>query len=140
VDSPKVVITTAEQRGVKTVGHNASQAALAPRGFITGAENKWETVYKTFAGMIAKGQKLPNTFFGGYDRDMVASTPFGAGASEAARNAATAAIAELKVGKPIFAGPIKGNTGKVVIDKTYGNYDPFLDRMNFLVEGVHGSV
>lgn len=140
VDSPKVVIETAEHRGVKTLGHNASQASLAPKGFITGAENKWETVYKTFATMIAKGQKLPNTFFGGYDKDMVRSTPFGAGATEAARKAATEAMAELKAGKPIFVGPIKSNTGKVVIDKTYGNYDPFLDRMNFLVEGVVGSV
>ncbi|MEO6854141.1 MAG: BMP family ABC transporter substrate-binding protein, partial [Rhodoferax sp.] len=96
--------------------------------------------YKSFAGMIAKGEKLPNTFFGGYDKDMVQSTPFGAGASEHARTAATAAIAELKVGKPIFVGPIKSNTGKVVIDKSYGNYDPFLDRMDFLIEGVNGTV
>jgi simple sugar transport system substrate-binding protein len=140
VDSPKVIVETAEQHGVKTLGHNASQASLAPKGFITGAENKWETVYKGFAASIAKGEKLPNTFFGGYDKDMVTSTPFGAGATEAARNAATAAIAELKAQKPIFAGPIKSNTGKVVIDKTYGNYDPFLDRMNYLVEGVIGSV
>jgi simple sugar transport system substrate-binding protein len=140
VDSPKVVIGTAEAKGIKTLGHNASQAKLAPKGFITGAENKWETVYKSFAAKIAKGEKLPNTFFGGYDKDMVASTPFGAGANEKARNAALAAIAEVKAGKLIFAGPIKGNTGKVVIDKPYGLYDPFLDRMDYLVEGVNGSI
>jgi basic membrane protein A and related proteins len=139
VDSPKVIVEAAERLGVKTLGHNASQAKLAPKGFITGAENKWETVYKAFAASIAKGEKLPNTFFGGYDKDMVMSTPFGAGASEKARNAANAAIAELKAGKPIFVGPIKSNKGVVVIDKSYGNYDPFLDKMNYLVEGVVGS-
>ena len=32
VDSPKVVIETAEGRGVKSCGHNASQAPLAPNG------------------------------------------------------------------------------------------------------------
>ncbi len=140
VDSPKVIVEAAEKRGAKTLGHNASQASLAPKGFITGAENKWETVYKAFAASIAKGENLPNTFFGGYDKDMVASTPFGAGASDKARNAATAAMAEMKAGKPIFAGPVKSNTGKVVIDKAYDNYDPFLDRMDFLVEGVVGSM
>ena len=140
VDSPKVIVEAAERLGVKSVGHNASQASLAPKGFIIGAENKWETVYKAFAASIAKGEKLPNTFFGGYDKDMVASTPFGAGATDKARNAATAAVAELKAGKPIFVGPIKSNTGTVVIDKTYGNYDPFLDRMNFLIEGVAGKL
>ena len=49
VDSPKVVIETAEKRGVKTCGHNASQAPLAPKGFITGAEYKWITIYKGYA-------------------------------------------------------------------------------------------
>lgn len=140
VDSPKVVIETAERKGVKTLGHNASQARLAPKGFITGAENKWETVYKSFAASIAKGEKLPNQFFGGYDKDMVFSTPFGAGAGENSRNAALAAIAELKAGKPIWTGPVKTNTGKIGIDKAYGNYDPVLDRMDFLIEGVQGSV
>ena len=71
---------------------------------------------------------------------MVFSTPFGAGASDAARNAALAAIADLKAGKPIWTGPVKANTGKVGVDKAYGNYDPFLDRMDFLIEGVAGSV
>ncbi len=140
VDSPKVVIETAEKAGVKTLGHNASQAQLAPKGFITGAENKWETVYKSFAADVGAGKKLPNQFFGGYDKDMVLSTPFGAGASEQARKAATTAIADLKAGKPIFVGPVKSNTGKLVIDKTYGNYDPYLDRMDYLIEGVVGSV
>jgi len=140
VDSPKIVIETAERKGIKTLGHNASQARLAPKGFITGAENKWETVYKSFAASIARGEKLPNQFFGGYDKDMVLSTPFGAGASEKARNAALAAIADLKAGKPIWTGAVKGNGGKGGVDKAYGNYDPFLERMDFLIEGVAGSL
>lgn len=140
IDSPKVVIETAEGRGVKSCGHNASQADLAPKGFITGAELKWETVYKSFAGLIAKGEKLPNMVIGGYDKDMVASTTFGAGASEPARAAALAAIAELKAGKPIFTAGIKSNTGKLITDKDYGLYDPFLEHTDYLVEGVVGSV
>ena len=77
-----MVIETAEKRGVKTCGHNASQAPLAPDGFITGAEYKWETIYKGFAANLAKGEKLPNLVAGGYEADMVRNTPFGAGASE----------------------------------------------------------
>ena len=56
VDSPKVVIETAEGRGVKTCGHNANQAPLAPKGFITGAEYKWTTIYSQFADMLPKGE------------------------------------------------------------------------------------
>ena len=140
IDSPKVVIETAEKRGVKSCGHNANQADLAPKGFITGAELKWGTIYKDFAGMIGKGEKLPNMVIGGYDKDMVASSPFGAGVSEAGRNAATAAIADLKAGKPIFVSGVKSNTGKVITSKDTPLYDPSLEATDYLVEGIVGTV
>ncbi|MDX2201687.1 MAG: BMP family ABC transporter substrate-binding protein [Hyphomicrobiaceae bacterium] len=140
VDSPKVVIETAEKRGVKTLGHNASQAPLAPKGFITGAEYKWETIYKAYAAKLGKGEALPNFFTGGYHNDMVQNTPYGAGATPEAIKAADAAIADLKAGKPIYVGPLKDNKGNLVIGKSYDNYDPFLDGMNYLLEGVVGSI
>ena len=46
----------------------------------------------------------------------------------------------LKADKPIYVGPLKDNTGKVVIDKAYDNNDPYLDGMNYLLEGVVGSI
>ena len=140
VDSPKVVIETAEGRGVKTLGHNASQAPLAPKGFITGAEYKWETIYKGYADNIAKGEPLPNFMIGGYNNDMLRNTAYGAGATPEAIAAADAAIAGLKASKPIYVGPLKDNTGKVVIEGSMDNYDPVLDGMNYLLEGVQGSI
>jgi basic membrane protein A len=135
-----VVIETAEKRGVKSCGHNANQADLAPKGFITGAELKWGTIYKSFAEMIGKGEKLPNMVIGGYDKEMVSSSPFGAGCSEAGKNAAMAAIADLKAGKPIFTGTVKSNTGKVITSKDTGLYDPALETTDYLVEGIVGTV
>ncbi len=141
VDSPKVVIQTAEGRGVKTCGHNASQAPLAPTGFITGAEYKWETIYKIYADDIAAGKTPPNFLVGGYDTDMLRNTAYGAGATPEAIAAADAAIAELKAGTlKIYKGTLKDNAGNVVVDKEYDNYDPYLDGMNWLLEGVQGSI
>jgi simple sugar transport system substrate-binding protein len=77
---------------------------------------------------------------GGYEADMVQNTPFGAGADEPARKAATKAITDLKNKMPIYAGPLKDNKGNVVISKTYDNLDPFLDQMNYLLDGVQGSI
>ncbi len=68
---PKVVIETAEKRGVKSCGHNADQAKLAPKGFITGAELNGERSTRALPAMIGKGEKLPNMVIGGYDKDMV---------------------------------------------------------------------
>jgi basic membrane protein A and related proteins len=139
VDGPKVVIETGEKRGVMTCGHNASQAPLAPKGFITGAEYKWITIYKGYAADLAGGKFPPNFLTGGYEVDFVQNTPFGAAATEPAKKAALAAIDGLKAKKPIYVGPLKDNKGKVVIDKTYDNLDPFLDKMDYLLEGVVGS-
>jgi simple sugar transport system substrate-binding protein len=140
VDSPKVVVETAEARSIKTCGHNADQSKLAPRGFITGAELKWATVYRAYAAMIARGEKLPNSNEGGYDKDMVQSSPFGAGATEEAKAGVAKAIAAMKAGEPIFVGPLKDNTGRLVIEKTLGLYDPSLWQTNYLIEGVIGSI
>lgn len=140
VDGPKVVIETAEARGVMSCGHNASQAPLAPKGFITGAEYKWETIYSIYADALAKGEPLPNFIAGGYHNDMLRNTSFGAGATPEAVKAAEAAIADLVAQKPIYVGPLKDNAGNVVIEATLDNYAPVLDGMNYLLEGVQGSI
>jgi basic membrane protein A and related proteins len=142
VDSPKVVIETAEGRGVKTLGHNASQAPLAPKGFITGAEYKWITIYSQYAKTLTDGGALPNMLSGGYDLDFVQNTPYGAGASEEAKAAAEAAKADLKAKKPYYVGPLKDNTGKEVIaaGASHAPYDTWIDGINFLAEGVVGSI
>ena len=140
VDGPKVVIQTAESRGVKSCGHNANQGPLAPKGFVTGAEYKWGTIYTQFAGMIKKGETLPNVTFGGYDKDMVQNSPYGAGADERTRKVADEAIAYLKAGKPIYAKPVKDNKGTLVLPAApYDNYADPLNEMTYLVEGVLGS-
>jgi len=142
VDSPKVVIETAEARGVKTCGHNASQAPLAPTGFITGAEYKWSTIYTGYATDLAAGKELPNFIGAGFDKDFVQNTPYGAGANPEAIAAADAARAEVKAGKPIFTGPIKKQDGSVLVgaNESLDNYDPMLDQTDFLIEGVIGSI
>jgi basic membrane protein A and related proteins len=70
----------------------------------------------------------------------VLSSPFGAGASEEARNAALGAIEGLKGGAAIFVGPLKDNKGNVVISGTLGLYDGSLWGTDYLLEGVVGSL
>ena len=139
VDSPKVVIESAEARGVKTCGHNADCSPLAPKGFITGAESKWETTYKIYAAALAAGDAPPNLLAGGYHNDMLRNTAFGAGATPEAVAAASAAIEKLKAGEPIYVGPLKDNKGNEVIPATLDNYAPELESMNYLLDGVIGS-
>jgi basic membrane protein A len=79
---------------------------------------------------------------GGYDKDYIRSSPFGAGANPAAVNAAKASMQSMKKRDAIFVGPIKDNTGKVVVPAatTYGLYADELQSTNYLIEGVIGSI
>src|SRR2546427_89474 len=58
VDSPKVIMTTAEKRGVMCTGYHANQAALAPKGYLTGAEWNWSKIYSDYAQWVHDGKSL----------------------------------------------------------------------------------
>jgi simple sugar transport system substrate-binding protein len=142
LDAPEVVIKTAEARGVKTCGHAFDQAPLAPKGYITGAEYYWTDMFETFVETLDRGGNLPNFVTGGYDKDYVRSSPFGAGATAEAINAATTAMQAMRNGDAIFAGPIKDNAGKQVVPAgtVYGPYADELQHTDYLIEGVVGSI
>jgi simple sugar transport system substrate-binding protein len=142
VDSPKVVVETAEKRGVYSCGYHADQSRLAPKGFLTGAEWNWSKVYLDYATMISKGTKIPNLIRGGFKEGLVKSSPYGKAVSAKAKAHADKVRAQFMKGDlVVYQGPIKDNTGKVVIPKgkAYGQTDIWLESMNWLVEGVVGS-
>jgi simple sugar transport system substrate-binding protein len=142
LDAPKVVIETAEGRGAKTCGHAFDQAPLAPKGYIVGADYNWTNMFETFIEMLQRGGTLPNFVTGGYDKDYVRSSPFGAGATAEAIRAAKTAMQAMKNENAIFVGPIMDNTGKRVVapGTTYGPYADELQQTNYLIEGVVGSI
>ena len=142
LDAPRVVIETAEGRGVRTCGHAFDQAPLAPKGYITGAEYHWTDMFETFIETLQRGGTLPNFVTGGYDKDYVRSSPFGAGATSEAISAAKTAMQAMRNGDAIFVGPIRDNTGKQVVasGKTYGPYADELQHTDYLIEGVIGTI
>lgn len=142
VDSPKVVVETAEKRGVFSCGYHTDQSVLAPKGFLTGAEWNWSKVYSDYAEMIKSGKKIPNLVRGGFKEGVVKSSPYGAAASAKAKEHADKTRAALTDGSlVIYKGPIKDNSGKEVIaaGKEYAQSDIWLESMDWLVEGVIGS-
>lgn len=141
VDSPKVVVETAEKRGIYSCGYHADQSKLAPKGFLTGAEWNWSKVYLDYATLISKGAKIPNLIRGGFKEGLVKSSPYGKAVSAKAKAHADKVRAQfLKGDFVVYQGPIKDNTGKEVIPKgkAYGQTDIWLESMDWLVEGVVG--
>jgi simple sugar transport system substrate-binding protein len=143
VDGPKVLIETAERRGIYTCGYHANQSALAPKGYLTGAEWNWITVYKQFVGDMQKGKPLGNFVRGGLAEGFVKTSPYGPAVSAAAKAHTDKVKAEImKGGYSVFKGPLKDNKGNTVVPagKAYVETAIELESTNYLVEGVNGSI
>lgn len=147
VDSPKVVIETAEKRGIFSSGYHANQAALAPKGYLTGAEWNWTSVYSNYAENLHSGKSLmnggiPHLVRGGLKEGFCKLSPYGTAVSEAAKKDAEAAKAKfLDNTMVIYKGELKDNTGKVIIPagKELKQQDVALESMDWLVDGAIGK-
>ncbi len=146
VDGPKVVVETAAKRGKMVCGHHASQAKLAPNAYLTGAEWNWLTAYKTIIDAARDGKPHPNFLRGGLKEGYVKTSAYGSMVTDAAKKNADDIKSRMIAGSfDIFkggTGGLKDNKGNVVIagGKTLKQTDLELEKMNYLVEGVIGSI
>jgi simple sugar transport system substrate-binding protein len=143
VDGPKVVVETAAKRGKMVCGYHASQAKLAPQAYLTGAEWNWLTAYKTIIDAAQAGKPHPNFLRGGLKEGYVKMSAYGPAVTDPARKTADDIKAKMIAGSfDIFKGPLKDNKGATVIaaGKTLKQTDLELEKMNYLVEGVNGSI
>src|SRR5213594_4928789 len=143
VDSPKVVVETAERRSVFVCGYHANQATLAPKGYLTGAEWNWLTPYTIHIQDAIAGKPMVNFMRGGLKEGFVRASAYGKAVAEGGRkNADTVKAQMLKGDYVIFKGPLKDNTGKTVIagGTALKQTEPVLEQMNYLTEGVIGKV
>ena len=143
VDGPKVIVETAERRNIFVCGYHANQAALAPKGYLTGAEWNWITPYTLHVKDAMAGKPLVNFLRGGLKEGFVKPSAYGNVVSDPARKAADGIKAQMVKGDyVIFKGPIKDNAGKTVVagGTAQKQTDPVLEQMSYLVEGVIGKV
>ncbi len=148
VDSPKVIVETAEKRGIFSSGYHANQATLAPKGYLTGAEWDWTKVYSNYVEMIKAGKTLmnggiPHLVRGGLKEGFLKMSPYGSAVAEAAKKDADGVKAKFMDGSMVvYKGELKDNAGKVVIPagKNLKQQDIELEKINWLAEGVIGKV
>lgn len=142
VDSPKVAIETAERRGVMSCGYHTDLSALAPKGFLTGAEWNWSKA-GDFITSWRDGKPYPNLLRGGFSNDMVVLSPFGKSVPKEVQDA----VLKAREGfvndtLKIYKGPLKDNAGNEVLPAgtEISNKDnAFKVNVKWLVEGAVGS-
>ena len=142
VDSPKTIVELAERRGAMVTGYHANQSALAPKGYLTGAEWNWGKVYTDYVKWVQEGKTYPHLLRGGLKEGFVKVSAYGKAVSADAKKKADAAKAKFMAGTMVvYKGPLKDNTGKVVIaaGAEQKQTDIALESMDYLVEGVVGK-
>ncbi len=143
VDSPKVMIETANKRGIYSCGYHYNGSKLSPEKYLTGAEWNWGPMYAKFVADYKAGTlKMPHSQMGSLRDGAVKMSPYGPAVSEEAKKACEDVKAQMMAGKfKMFKGPLMDNKGKVVIPEGKEIEDEAgeLWGMDYLVEGVIGS-
>ena len=145
-DCTKTIIEATEAAGAMSVGYHADASELAPKGWITGSEWNWGPLYTDIVKTVMAGDFKDSDYNGDYrvglqtgDNPFVQSK-YGTMVDEDTQ----AQIEEVKQsfvdgGSP-FAGPVKDQSGKVVIEEgEQPTYDE-VETMDYFVEGVTGKI
>lgn len=139
-DSPAPV-QAAERRGIWAVGQASDMKAFGPKAHLTAIIDDWAPYYIERTKAVLDGTWKSGDVWGGFKSGMVKLSGY-----NAAIPADVVAMAE-KARKGIidgsvhpFAGPIKDQSGKVILKAGEVMDDKTMLGMNFYVEGVEGKI
>ena len=139
-DSPAPV-QAAERRGIWAVGQASDMKAFGPKAHLTAIIDDWAPYYVERTKAVLDGTWKSGDVWGGFKSGMVKLSSY-----NSAIPADVVAMAE-KARKGIidgsvhpFAGPIKDQSGKVILKAGEVMDDKTMLGMNFYVEGVEGKI
>jgi len=139
-DSPAPV-QAAERRGIWAVGQASDMKAFGPKAHLTAIIDDWAPYYIERTKAVLDGTWKSGDVWGGFKSGMVKLSSY-----NSAIPADVVAMAE-KARKGIidgsvhpFAGPIKDQSGKVILKAGEVMDDKTMLGMNFYVEGVEGKI
>ena len=135
------VLQTAEKNGKYAFGWDSDMSAFAPKAHLGSAVVNWGPYYeKAVNDVLAGTWKTSDTKWGTKEgaNDLI---KINSAVPESAKKRVDEIKAELKAGTfAVFRGPLKDNSGKIVLEKDVVADDAWKGKINFYVEGVEGKV
>jgi len=135
------VLQTAEKNGKYAFGWDSDMSAFAPKAHLGSAVVNWGPYYeKAVNDVLAGTWKTSDTKWGTKEgaNDLI---KINSAVPESAKKRVDEIKAELKAGTfAVFRGPLKDNTGKIVLEKDVAADDAWKGKINFYVEGVEGKI
>ena len=139
-DSPAPV-QTAEARGVYAFGTNSDMAAFGPTHLVTSTVDDWASYDVARVKAAMNGTWKSEQTWGGMSADMLSMAPVNKVLPADVAELAAKTAEDLKSGKLLpFAGPIKDQTGKVVVPEGQSLSDEKILGLNWYVQGIDSQV
>ncbi|MBC7191807.1 BMP family ABC transporter substrate-binding protein [Marinobacter sp.] len=141
VDSPINYVQVAEERGVYSVGYHADASKFAPEGWLVGAVWNWGPMMVDIVESVEDGTWESQHLRGDLLTGAAQLSDFGSAVSDDT-------IAEVEERRQmimdeeyqVWAGPITGQDGKVIVAEGDTMTLQETEKMDFLVEGVEGRL
>lgn len=135
------VLQTAEKNGKYAFGWDSDMSAFAPKAHLGSAIVNWGPYYEKAVKDVLTGTwKTSDTKWGTKEgaNDLIKI-------NDAVPDSAKKRVDEIKSGLKagtfaVFRGPLKDNSGKIVLEKDVVADDAWKGKINFYVEGVEGKI
>ncbi len=138
------VMRAAQERGKLAVAYHSDMRQTAPDAQLVAVTHQWADYYTQRARAVLQGQWKTGNVWGGIKEGMIRVGDFGPKVPKAVQDEVMARQQDIAQGRlrPFAAGaqPVLDNTGKVVIAARAGLSDEQILNMNYLVQGVQGSL
>jgi simple sugar transport system substrate-binding protein len=138
------VMAAAQERGKMAVAYHSDMRQVAPDAQIIAVTHQWGDYYTRRARDVLAGTWTSGNVWGGVREGMVRVGDFGPKVPAAVQQEVLARQKDMASGKlqPFAAGkaPVLNNSGAVVIAAGSALSDAQILGMNFLVQGVQGSL
>jgi len=135
------VLQTAEKNSKYAFGWDSDMSAFAPKAHLASAVVNWGPYYEKAVNDVISGTwKTSDTKWGTKEgaNDLIKINSV---VPETAKKRVEDVKAGLKAGTfAVFKGPLKDNSGKVVLEKDVVADDAWKGKINFYVEGVEGKI
>ena len=135
------VVQAAEEKGKYAFAYHSDMSKYGPKAQLTATTHQWGAFYTKTANDVIAGKWKPENIWGGIKDGMIKLAPLNPAVPKDVADMVAKAQKDIVDGKlHPFQGPLKDNTGKERVPAGKAMTDDEMQKMDFYVAGVQGSL
>ena len=135
------VVQTAEEKGKYAFGYHSDMSKYGPHAQLSATTHQWGAFYTKTVQQVLNGTWKPTSTWGGIKDGMIKLAPINPIVPKDVVDLVSAKTNDIASGKlHPFSGPLKDNSGKERLASGKVMSDDDLQKLDFYVEGVQGSL